>query len=106
VLVYVAPGPGNIFDGSTWGGNKVLWAVAPGTDGDVLVRGHQLDGPGGLGFGLDLNPGAELVLPAGTKPLPGGWRDFPNTTRLQHPGCYAYQVDTSSTSNVVVFVAR
>jgi hypothetical protein len=106
VLNYVPPGAGTAFVGSTWGGNKVLWALAPGEDGVVLIRGHQLDGSGGLGFGLHVNPDAELILPTGMTPLPGGWRAFPPTTRLQHPGCYAYQVDTLSTSDVVVFIAR
>jgi hypothetical protein len=117
VLRYVAPAPagspaqapGGAFAGSRWGGNKVLWAVAPDVNGEVLVRGHELDGPGDVRFGGTLTPAPELLVPA---PRPtdsrvaGGWRDFPGFTRLQHAGCYAYQVDTASTSTVLVFIAR
>jgi hypothetical protein len=116
VLSYVAPPrPGdpnyalNGFAGSKWGGQKVLWAVAPEVTTEVLVRGRQLDGSGGVRFGPAIDPDPELLLPAPSPSdsrVAGGWRDFPGYTRLQHPGCYAYQVDTPSTSNVIVFHAR
>jgi hypothetical protein len=35
----------------------------------------------------------------------GGWRPFPSETRLLHPGCYGYQVDTPAISQVIVFNA-
>lgn len=37
---------------------------------------------------------------------PIGWRDYPSHTRLQAPGCYAYQVDTRAGTTVIVFLAK
>ena len=50
VLDYESPTQGGNWTDRTWGGQKVLWAVDPSVDGPVLVRGRQLDGPGGLAF--------------------------------------------------------
>jgi hypothetical protein len=122
-LDYVAPADSNVWPiGSTvWGGNKTLWAVAPRVTSDVLVRGRQLDRRDTVRFGMATGPDAELVLPApedhghykvvpGRTPaagdrIAGGWRAFPSETRLLHPGCYGYQIDTPSTSTVIVFKA-
>jgi hypothetical protein len=109
MLSYVPPRADNAYAGSEWGGNKVLWAVAPSVKTMVLVRGRQLDGRDRVRFGMDINPEKELLMAAptpGEHRLDGGWRDFPNATRLKHPGCYGYQVDTPSASSVIVFEAR
>ena len=92
----------------------MLWVIAPTYHGFVLVRGGQIDGPHTLGFngGVD-QPGSAVVPP----PIPalrlvapepeaaGQWANWPSQTRLQAPGCYAYQVDGSSFSAVIVFQA-
>jgi hypothetical protein len=36
----------------------------------------------------------------------GGWRNFPSYTRLESPGCYAYEVKGDGFSYVIVFLAR
>jgi hypothetical protein len=77
----------------------------------VLIRGHQIDGDGELRFGQSVDPDAELVLHGpGASQGPGtdrsGWRGFPSTTRVRHPGCYAYQIDSTSTSTIVVISVR
>jgi hypothetical protein len=108
-LQYVAPSNDllNEFHGSKWGGNKLLWAVGPTINGDVLIRGHQVDGTGELRFGLAIAPDADLLLHGpGATSNADGWRDFPSTTRVQHPGCYAFQIDTTSTSTLVVIAIR
>jgi hypothetical protein len=108
-LLYVAPsnGPLNAFHGSRWGGNKLLWAVEATVKGDVRIRGHQVDGIGELRFGLAIDPDAELLLHGpGATSNADGWRDFPSATRVQHPGCYAFQIDTASTSTIVVIAIR
>ena len=105
VLRYVAPSddPLNAFRGSAWGGNKVLWAVGPTVRGDVLIRGRQLDGSGGLRFGMGVTPDAQLLLRAiDASPDRSGWRGYPSETRVQHRGCYGYQIDTASASAIVV----
>lgn len=101
VVEYV--GTGTWVD-QAWGGQKVLWAVDDTVAGAVLVRGQRLDGPHEVRF--DDPAVAELVLAPGLDALPGGWRDYPSFTRLQAPGCYAYQVDTETDSTVIVFRAE
>lgn len=104
VLQYLGPGQANALTDTSWGGAKVLWAVNSAVNGTVLVRGRELDGPRGLRFN---DPAvSELVLAPKTPITPGGWRDYPSYTRLQAPGCYAYQVDASSGSTVIVFRAK
>ena len=98
------------FPGSTWGGQKVLWVAAPKYDGPVLIRGGRVDAAGGLGFNADGGgpPLAELQLPPGSAPTNtnrGGYREWPSYTRVTSPGCYAYQVDGTDFSYVVVFEA-
>ena len=110
VLPYTAPSndASNAFRGSRWGGSKVLWAVGPAVTDDVVIRGHQIDGDGELRFGESVDPDAELVLHGlGAQPYDAtGWRNFPSETRVQHPGCYAYQIDTRSTSTIGVVSIR
>jgi hypothetical protein len=82
-------------DGAYW--HKTLWAVDPGYDGPVLIRGRALETPYALQF----------VVPSGA---PGGsqrqagelefrtddsetWRYGPSITVLPGPGCYTFQVD-------------
>ncbi len=103
VLEYDGPTSTGFADKS-WGGAKMLWAVDSAVNGPVLVRGRQLDGPHGLRFN---DPAvAELLLVANKDALPGGWRDYPGYTRLQAPGCYAYQVDAPSGSTIIIFRAQ
>lgn len=84
-----------------WGGQKVLWFVNPGYQGLVLVRGHQLDGPHGIRFGSGLDQQLTLDTTLGGEP----WPNFPSYTRLQAPGCYAYQVDGATFSYLIIFKA-
>ncbi len=49
---------------------------------------------------------AELLLAPEPPVTAGGWRGYPGYTRLQAPGCYAYQVDAPSGSTVIVFRAE
>lgn len=104
VLGYVSPAGGDAFTDKSWGGMKILWAVDSVVNGTVLVRGRQLDGPHDLRFN---DPAAAELLLAPKPPItPGGWRDYPSYTRLQAPGCYAYQIDAPSGSTVIVFRAE
>lgn len=98
--------PPENFDSELWGGNKVLWALSATSEGVVLVRGRQLDGSSEVRFDSGDIPSLEKVLdPTGKVPLDGGWYDFPGNTRVQSPGCYAYQIDSIEGSTVIVFVA-
>ncbi len=103
-LQYGAPAPYDALTDKSWGAVKVLWAVDGAVNGPVLVRGRQLDGPHRLRFN---DPAVAEMLLAPKPPItPGGWRDYPGYTRLQAPGCYAYQVDAPSGSTVIVFRAE
>ncbi len=88
---------------------KVLWVVNPKAyTGPVLVRGHQLDGGSELRFGQGADPASELQLDPATAldgSSPWDWPNWPTYTRLQRPGCYAYQIDGTSFSNVITFRA-
>ncbi len=102
---------------SGWGGQKVLWVIDPTYHGFILIRGQQIDGPHALGFngGVDQPgtyaaepppiPALRLVAPAPEPGAVGQWANWPSQTRLQAPGCYAYQMDGSSISSVIVFQA-
>lgn len=93
---------------AAWGGNKVLWVAARSYRGPILIRGMQVDGDRAVGFDLggDAVPTAELRLPPGAPAGGERWRQWPSSTRVQGPGCYAYQVDGTTFSYVIVFRAR
>jgi hypothetical protein len=89
---------------SDWSGNKILW-IARRYRGRVLIRGAQLDGPNSLRFGLAHMPATEMRLLSVGGSSPGGWQNRPSTTRLRAPGCYAWQVDGTTFSRIIVFKA-
>jgi len=83
---------------------KVLWIISAGYRGPVLVRGHQLDGTNWLGFETGAHPLEELQIPPVGAGSPGEWRAFPSYTRVRAgAGCYAYEIDGTTFSRVLVF---
>jgi hypothetical protein len=98
------------FGSKAWGGQKVLWFVLPSYTGPVLIRGGRLDAPGDVRFERGNVPPKQLLInrttaiPGGVTP-PADTRYRPSYTRLKSPGCYAYQVDGTSFSTIVVFRA-
>jgi hypothetical protein len=90
-----------------WFGNKVVWVIAPRYRGLLLVRGHELDGPWWVGFDIGRRPLAELPFPSAKQVgiYRRQWRSTGTTTRVRAPGCYAYQIDGTTFSRVVVFRA-
>ena len=89
---------------SNWGGNKILW-IAHRYHGPVLIRGAQLDGPHRVRFGNDHVPATEMRMLSVGGNSPGGWQNRPSMTRVRAPGCYAWQVDGTTFSRVIVFKA-
>ena len=102
--------------GETWGKVKVLWFVAPRYRGHVLIRGHRLDGDAEVRF--DATGARSLALPPDELRIPAGWRGvrvtgiklvgqryMPSNTRLRESGCYAYQIDGTTFSRLIVFRA-
>jgi hypothetical protein len=96
------------FIGSAWQGARVTWTAASSYTGPVLIRGRQLAGSGTVGFGEGHVPYDELQLLAagtGAPAVPGGGRAWLSITRVRSPGCFAYEVDGTSFSSVIVFRA-
>jgi hypothetical protein len=108
------PPPGiSEFTVGGWGGQRVLWFVAPRYRGPVLIRGRRLDGPDRLRFDRGAVPGLQLRIASGAAgrwpvgvTLDDGQRYRRSYTRVRAPGCYAYQVDGTSFSYTVVFRAE
>ncbi|HJQ74760.1 MAG TPA: hypothetical protein VJ814_07735 [Gaiellaceae bacterium] len=104
--------PARNFDSRKWAGQKVLWLVLPRYRGPVLIRGGRIDRPGRVRFDsgnvppLSLRIGPTTTSGNPTSPVPPpGTRYRPSFTRVRGPGCYAYQIDGTSFSRVVVFRA-
>ena len=99
--------PPERFESESWGGNKVLWLVAPDYRGPVLIRGRRLDRSGLVRFDEGDVPPARIRL--GGDPVSQGsdprWRERPSYTRIEGLGCYAYQVDGRDFSYPIVFRA-
>jgi hypothetical protein len=87
-----------------WAYSKVLWMAKPGVTGTILIRGQQIDGPVNgpqlIGFGMGDVPELSLHWEIMSQP---GWANLPSDVRIRAPGCYAYQVDSQDTSEVIVF---
>jgi hypothetical protein len=101
--------PASNFESADWAGQKVLWFVHPSYLGPVLIRGGRIDAPGRVRFDRGDIPPLTIRLTGSTAqpdtPVPKDARYRPSYTRLRGPGCYAYQVDGTSFSRVVVFRA-
>jgi hypothetical protein len=99
--------PPERFESKSWGGNKVLWLVAPAYRGPVLIRGRRLDRPGLVRFDEGDVPPARIRL--GGDPVSQGsdplWRERSSYTRIEGLGCYAYQVDGRDFTYPIVFRA-
>lgn len=87
-----------------WFGFKTLWYVAPSYKGPVLIRGSRIDADGLVGFGENPFIG-HLIFPPGPtlNDTADGYRTAPGGTYVAGPGCYAWQIDGLSFSDVIVF---
>jgi hypothetical protein len=101
ILMYAGP---HNFGGGEYGGDKVLWIVSPAYRDLVLIRGQQVDGSLDVRFDTGVDPPKELSFTADGGD-PGGWTGVPSYTRVKAPGCYAYQVDGLTFSEIIIFQA-
>ena len=94
---------------SDWHSGKHAILILPRYRGPVLIRGRQLDGSGVIRFASNEIPGAPRL------PNPGPALRIPafRTKSVTHtfffldpPGCFAYQIDGTTFSKVVVFEVR
>ena len=95
--------------GSKWYGEKVFWFALPSYRGRFLIRGRQLDGPNPVGFDGGRRPHDELrVEPydsVGWTGQPYRSRGIPSSVRILATGCYAFQIDGTTFSRIVVVSA-
>jgi hypothetical protein len=84
--------------------HKTLWAVSPRYRGPLLIRGHRLDGRGGLRFW----PGRRRRMwwPGLWPKERRHWRYGPSTTLIPGSGCYGFQIDGTTFSRRIVFAVR
>ena len=93
-----------------WGALETLWFSTPSYEGPFVVRGRRLGGvsrievqPGNDGLGPGSGP---LIVSSGpTLNTRNGYRTVPGSTWVTSPGCYAWQVDGSSFSEIIVMNA-
>jgi hypothetical protein len=97
-------------DSSGWYGQKTPWIVERSYDGPILVRGARIGRRGEVRFAhsdgdhlreLFWESGADAGLP----PNPD-FRFLPSATLFRGAGCYAFQVDGTSFSRVIVARVR
>ena len=95
--------------GGPWFGDKVFWYIQPDYRGPVMIRGRRVDGSGMVRFNAGRLPASELHIAAGESVSwhgqPAGSRGVASAVRVLAPGCYAFQIDGTSFSRVVVFTA-
>jgi hypothetical protein len=88
-----------------WLGLKTLWFSLPGYQGPFVIRAKRLDRPGlvALGEGPVLTP---LVVPSGPTLNSGlAYRTVPGGLWVRSPGCYAWQVDGLTFSEIIIVQA-
>jgi len=97
--------PAESFNSQEWGGQKTIFAISPDYQGQVLLRGHQLDGSDDLRFGIEDVPADRLVEKASPDYNDNHWSYGIDHMRMRAPGCYAVQADGTTFTEVIVFQA-
>jgi hypothetical protein len=105
-VVYLVSHGGGAVKARGWYFSKTLWTVAPHYHGPVLIRGGRIDRPGVLRF-ASTGKQVRTSLTMSGWDASGSWRRSPAYTLVRGPGCYAFQLDGTTFSRIVVFeVAR
>ena len=96
--------------GSSWKISKIFWEVSASYTGPAIIRGSQIDGTHTLGFNGGL--GQTAGNNQGTEPIlselrllgdpHGQWKTYLSFVRIQHAGCYAFQIDGQNFSESLV----
>jgi hypothetical protein len=90
---------------SRWWQVKTLWFSYPHYRGPVFIRGRRLDRAGRIVFGEVPTLIDPQLPPKPTVNGTHGWREWPGATFIHSLGCWAWQIDGTSFSTVVVFKA-
>jgi hypothetical protein len=86
-----------------WLIQKVLWAVSRSYTEPVLIRGHQVDGPGRMRFYGGNGP--QRRLGSHQLRLSGLRSDHPSDFLIPSQGCYGWQIDGIGFTTTLVFIA-
>jgi hypothetical protein len=97
--------PSKPSSGRGWSAVKTLWFSEPRYRGPVFVRGRQLGGSAKLVFGEAPTLVDPQWPPQPTRNGTKGWRQWPGGTYIRSFGCYAWQIDGTTFSTVIVFKA-
>ena len=89
-----------------WYGSKAPWASRPGYRGWVLIRTARLDGPGRGRVELQIDGSPDISGDSIGVNEEADWQFWPGVTEVTGAGCYAYQVDGSGFTEVIVFRAE
>jgi hypothetical protein len=85
-----------------WLALKTHFFSVPAYQGPFLVRAKSLDRSGSITLGADPTQTGPLLVPAGPAANGlAGWREFPYSTFVKAPGCYAWQVDGLTFSKTI-----
>jgi hypothetical protein len=86
-----------------WLALKTHFVSVPAYQGPFLVRVKRLGHPGPVRLGpTPAQAGPYLALGGRAYDDPGGWRDAPDPTFVKAPGCYGWQVDGLTFSEIIV----
>ena len=95
---------------SGWWVEKIDWFSYPRYRGPILIRGRRLDQAGQIAFGGEPPAGEPELVDPQLPPGPsangtGGWREWPGGNLIPRLGCYAWQIDGTNFSSVIIFKA-
>jgi hypothetical protein len=86
-----------------WLALKTHFFSAPAYQGPFLVRAESLDRSRPMALGATPRQPARLFVPSGPAANGlAGWREFPESTFFKAPGCYGWQVDGQTFSEIIV----
>lgn len=86
-----------------WYGIKTHFFSLPAYQGPFIVRAARIDSGGDVRLGASPEYRTALVVPPGpTDNGTQGWREVPYFTFVRGPGCYAWQLDGLTFSEVVI----
>lgn len=85
-----------------WLGLKTLWFSVPAYQGPFIIRAKRLGQPGAVAMGEGPTVAPLVVPPGPTLNGTEDWREAPGGLWVRAPGCYGWQVDGLSFSEIVI----
>jgi hypothetical protein len=89
-------------DRPPWLGLKTVWFSVPAYQGPFIIRARRLGHPAPVALGEPPTAEALVVPPGPTVHSSGRWRTAPGGLWVRTPGCYAWQVDGLTFSEIIV----